>query len=416
MAGTVSRKPDPRALGELLRSCVQCGLCLPTCATWAATGNEVLSPRGRLVLMQEILADPGAPITPETLQSFDQCIGCRACEAACPSGVPFSLFEHGKELAMQARQAGTLTVEPPAVPGWLLRRLDRVPVLRTLRSLSRLAVGPRLSRLAAGMPSVPERDDDLIGLLERLAGGGGFRPSAAVAGDETTGIAIDFFTGCANAGLLPATSRRLIDLLRRCGCEVRIPNRQACCGALAAHTGRGRDREDLHLRNERAFIHPEAGRWLVVEAAGCGVELKEEYDLGRTEVLDATEALVKLPLPPMRPLPLKVAYHAACHLEHAQGVMDPPRELLRRIPELDLVEPEDAALCCGSGGVWSLEHPDLAAEIGARKARTLAATGARIIVTTNPGCLGQIRGSLTALGLDIPILPLTDLLWYACRP
>ncbi len=424
MAAAVSGRPDPRALGELLRSCVQCGLCLPSCATWAVTGNEVLSPRGRLVLMRRLLADPGAAAEPEILQSFDQCIGCRACETACPSGVPFSLFEYGKELADGARRSGVMAVERAAVPGWLLRRLDRVPLLRALRVLAPLAPGPKLRELAAGLPVSPGSDDDLVTLLDGLTGGGRSARSPAAETPQDAGITVDFFSGCAGAGLLPGTSRRLIDLLRGCGCRVRIPAGQECCGALAAHTGRDRRRQVLHERNTAAFVPPpygagksapQAARWIVVEAAGCGVELKEQYDFADAKVLDATEALARLDLPRPHPLPLRVAYHAACHLEHGQRVGAAPRELLRRVPELELVEPEEAALCCGSGGVWSLEHPRLAGEIGERKARALLATGARLIVTTNPGCLGQIRGALAALGADLPVLPLTDLLWYACR-
>ncbi len=410
----MTRRPDPRELASLLRSCVQCGLCLPTCATWNATGNEVLSPRGRLVLMQRLLAAGEKTPGPETLQSFDLCIGCRACETACPSGVPFSLFEHGRELARKFHGSGTLSTEQPEVPGWLLKRLDRAPVLRALKSLSKFAVGPRLSRLAAGVPTAPRRDEQLTALLDGLGGVRESRPPHDRAAGDAAAADIDFFTGCANAGLLPDTSRRLIDLLRRCGCRVHIPTGQACCGALAGHSGRENDRAVLHQRNEQAFVPLRSERWIVVEAAGCGLELKEQMNSGQAEVLDATEALARLVLPPPEPVRLRVAYHAACHLEHGQKISAAPRDLLRAIPELELLEPEDPAICCGSGGVWSLEHPVLAAEVGAQKARQLIATGAQLIVTTNPGCLGQIKGSLAAEGASIPILPLTDLLWYAC--
>ncbi len=409
----------PAVLGELkqlLRSCVQCGLCLPTCATWAATGNEVLSPRGRLVLMESLLAEGGKALDPGDLQAFDQCIGCRACETACPSGVPFSLFEYGKMLAAKSRRAGSLPHERLSVPNWLLHRLDRPAVLRVLKALAPLAVAapPSVARLAQSLPTAPERDQDLMALLARLTGGGGVGPARFPRPTQDDGIEVSFFSGCANAGLMPGTSRRLAELLCGCGCLVRIPAAQGCCGALAAHTGRYSDRKRLHDQNRRAFGGNASRPWIVVEAAGCGAELKEQMDFGGAEILDATEALGRLILPTMRSVPLKVVYHAACHLEHGQQVREQPRALLRGIPGLELVEPEDAALCCGSGGVWSLEHPDLAAEIGRQKARALLDTGAQLIVTTNPGCLGQIRGALAALGEELPIIPLSDLIWYAC--
>lgn len=399
---------------------MECGLCLPTCATWAATGNEVLSPRGRLVLMQDLL-EPTGGADPGALESFDRCIGCRACETACPSGVPFSLFEFGKELAAVARSSGTLKVDDPAVPSWLVERLDRKPVLRTLAALRPLAVGPRLGRLASSMPTAPGDAAELVRLLDGLIGPRQERsPRPAGMGSAThvsgaADVTLAFFNGCTGSSLMRATSRRLVDLLRSSGAAVRIPRGQDCCGALAGHTGRPADRMRLHARNGRAFAGQSESDWVVVEAAGCGLELKESGDLGCAAVLDATEALARLNLPALRPVPLKVAYHAACHLEHGQGVVGPPRELLRRIPALELVEPADPELCCGSGGVWSLQHPELAADIGLRKVQALLATGAQLVVTTNSGCLGQITSAVAALGAELPILPLSDLLWYAAQ-
>ncbi|NCQ34109.1 (Fe-S)-binding protein, partial [bacterium] len=369
-------------------------------------------------LMQDLL-EPTGDGDPGALESFDRCIGCRACETACPSGVPFSLFEFGKELAAAARRKGAMPVDDPAVPSWLVGRLDRKPVLRALGALRPLAVGPRLRRLASSLPSAPGDDAELARLLDRLIGSrqeGAPRPAdrdSATHAHGTGDVAIAFFTGCTGPSLMGATSRRLVDLLRHSGAAVRIPRGQDCCGALAGHTGRPQDREKLHARNGRAFAVQSKCDWIVVEAAGCGLELKGSGDFGPAAVLDATEALARLDLPALRPVPLKVAYHAACHLEHGQGVVGPPRELLRRIPALELVEPADPELCCGSGGVWSLEHPDLAADIGLRKAEALLGTGAQLVVTTNPGCLGQITSAVAALGAELPILPLSDLVWYA---
>lgn len=411
---TLSREVD-----GLLRRCVQCGLCLPHCATWLATGSEVQSPRGRLVLLGEALRD-GAPDR-SFLEAFDQCIGCRACATACPSGVPFALLERGQALA-----AAGLPAPSAAVPGPLLRRLDRVPLLRVLRGVAavgravagalagrrwrRRLDGWPLVRLLGTVPSAPAADAALVAQLDRLSGCGGSwrRPAPAPVRGE-----LAFFRGCANRGLLPDTSRRLLDLCAAAGFATVAPAGQDCCGALAAHGGRPGRTAWLHRRNRAAFAALPAAVPVLAEAAGCALELAGLDAAWAARVVDPTQLLATAPLPPLARLPLRVAVHDPCHARHGRGVVAPPRELLRRIPGLTVVEPDEAEVCCGSGGAWGLRHPDLAAELGLRKARVLAATGADLVVTTNPGCLGQIADGLALGAPDLPILPLTDLLWYA---
>lgn len=420
-------------LDELLRRCVECGLCLPHCATWLATGSEVQSPRGRLTLLGEALSRQRDEAPRAFLEAFDLCIGCRACEAACPSGVPFTLLEKGQELARTRLPGGTT---PFPLPG-LARQLDRPGFLRLIRRLGRparsvfelalgrgwrrkLDTGPAggLARLLGSVPWSESSDQRLRRQLEAMCrDGGGARPAAeaAPAGGPERAPAVAFFTGCANQALLPATSRRLLELLTGAGCQVETVPGQDCCGALASHTGRPGRAAALRRRNRQAFAGL-AGQdvAILVEAAGCGLEFRDRYPEDfAARVTDAAVLLDSLALPPLGPVPLKVAYHDPCHARHGQGIVDEPRRLLRRIPALHLVEPLEAEVCCGSGGAWGLNHPELSADLGRRKAANLAATGADLIVTSNPGCLGQIRDGLAFEAPDLPIMPLTDLLWFA---
>ncbi|MCP4574422.1 MAG: (Fe-S)-binding protein [bacterium] len=403
-------------LEDLLRRCVECGLCLPHCATWLATGNEVQSPRGRLLLLGDVL-DQASP-DPAALSALDQCIGCRACEEACPSGVPFSLLERGQQRAAAA-------APEPALPGPVLRRLDRPGFLAALRPLANTGQDmlahlagrtwrDRLARIAAvqvlgTVPRGPGSDQSLVALLDRLTGNSGPWQAPRPAPEPDAGP-LGFFAGCANRGLLPDTSRRLRGLLEAAGFQITVPGNQDCCGALAAHTGRPGRAARLRRRNRRAFAG--AGR-IVVEAAGCGLELQSRADGPEAEAVDAVVVLAGADLPPLATLGLAVAVHDPCHARHGQGIVDEPRDLLRSIPGVRVLEPDEAEVCCGAGGAWGLRYPHLSEELGRRKARLLAATGADLIVTSNPGCLGRIADGLARESVEPPILPLTDLLWYA---
>ncbi len=434
-------------LASLLRSCVQCGQCLPHCATWLATGNEVQSPRGRLLLLEEVLntEDPDSDIPLAFLKAFDQCIGCRACETACPSGVPFSLLKYGQELAGKLAIKGHPEMPQPAVPGFVLRRLDSPSTLRFLRrgvlaakAIFSLVFGRRwrsrldhsqvgmgkLVRLLGSLPTAPETEEELFDLLDNLIAhrSAEAEPVEAVESDASSGIStkvstnprLAFFQGCANQSLLPGSSLRLVKLLRSAGCQVGIPPKQNCCGALAAHTGRPDQAAALHQSNREAFAQEfESGSLLVVEAAGCGLELIEGLGEYGSKVIDAVDLLSELTLPPLGNVPLKVAVHDPCHARHGQKIFPQPREVLSRIPGVVLVEAPEAEVCCGSGGAWGLRYPGISEQLARRKAENFLATGADLVVTSNPGCLGQIADGLSLIAPDLPILPLTDLLFYA---
>ncbi len=425
-------------LQELLRTCVQCGLCLPHCATWLGTGNEAHSPRGRLVLLEDWLS--GGARDPESeagfLAAWDQCIGCRACETACPSGVPFDLLEYGQRLAQNSGQSAA-----GVLPGVLADRLDRRSYLRPLGSVSRMAVRllkkafgehwrkrlgcgaapiARWARLLGTLPRSPGRDAVLLDLIARLesqsAQDPGLSPLPAMPPVESMSPpAIAFFRGCANDALLPDTSRRIIQLLHAAGCEVRFPEPQDCCGAWASHRGRPERATQLQETNRRAFGDLRSGELVLVEAAGCGLEWKQTQPQWADRVIDSVVLVSKIPLPDLGRIQLKVVVHDPCHARHGQGIQVEPRQVLDRIPGIKRLEADEADVCCGSGGNWSLRYPELSQSLGRRKAAILAATGADLVVTSNPGCLGQIADGLALEAPELPILPLTDLLWVAYR-
>jgi glycolate oxidase iron-sulfur subunit len=431
-------------LEDLLRQCVQCGLCLPHCGTWLASGDEVQSPRGRLLLMREMARPSGSVVedVPDAfLRAFDQCIGCRACETACPSGVPFALLKQGQQWATQV-PPHSIGLPQPEIPGPVLRRLDRRGFLvaldrigsaarRFLRFLAgrywrrRLEGAPagadRIARLLGSLPCSPRSGADLCRLLDRLCGiapadrGRMAEPAALAAPDSSaTGPRVAFFRGCASEGLLAGTSRRLRELLTVSGCRLAQPGDQDCCGALAAHTGRPGRAAHLRRRNRQAFDpFLDDDTVIVVEAAGCGHELKNFGEDFQSVVTDAVVLLANLELPEMGEVPLKVVYHDPCHARHGQGIVDEPRQLLAAIPGLTMVEASEPEVCCGSGGAWGLRYPEMSRSLGRRKAEDLAATGADLVVTSNPGCLGQIADGLALVAPELLILPLTDLLWYA---
>jgi len=409
-----------RRLDELLDSCVQCGLCLPHCATYLATGSETQSPRGRLVLLDGLVRGDAEPDA-STLEAFDLCLGCRACETACPSGIDPGLLQAARDAARRDQQPLTVLgvrLRPELMP--LLRRAGNAgeAVVSTLagsgwrRRLDGTAAAP-LARMLGSRPVAPSRNEALIRRLDALTGLRTTVASQAPAPASTPTVTL--FRGCANDGLLPAVQARLLGLLAAAGVGVEVPDAQTCCGALETHTGDSVAAADRRRRNADALADSVARTGvLLVEAAGCGLELKDAGTVAPDRVVDAVVLLDGLSLPPRRRLDLKVAYHDPCHARHGQGIVDQPRRLLCSIPGVQVLEPDEADVCCGSGGGYALAHSTLSEVMGRRKARHLSATGADLVVTANPGCLGQIHDALAVEGSDVGILPLTDLLWYAC--
>jgi glycolate oxidase iron-sulfur subunit len=401
--------PDAALVGD----CVHCGFCLPSCPTYLLWGEEMDSPRGRIHLMKTGLE--GEPMSGSMVGHFDACLGCMACVSSCPSGVQydklltdtraqverrhernrgdallrnaiFALFPYPKRLRLLR---GPLALYQRTGLGRLLRRsglLDRLsPTLQVMESLA-----PRLTR----RERLPER----------------------VPASGTRRAVVGMLTGCVQDAFFPDVNAATARVLAAEGCEVVIPRGQGCCGALSQHMGR----EDESVAFARATIDAfdAAGvEHVVVNAAGCGSAMKEYAHVLRDEpdyasrassfverMRDFSEFLVELgPVAPRHRLDVTVAYHDACHLGHAQGIRNQPRELLRAVPGLELKEIVEPDICCGSAGVYNLLHPEPATELGDRKAAGVLATGATVLVTANPGCLMQIASAVQRQGADIAL-------------
>jgi len=426
-------------LDSLLRTCIQCGLCLPHCATYLVTDNEAQSPRGRLLLLGEVLNGRATLDNVDIANALGTCLGCHACTAVCPSGISNELLAHARDLA-----ADHLPSSNAVLIGFLESR-SKLGVLGHLvdnvRSALTVFAGPdwrrrlddcntplhQIGRMLGSCPTAIQTNAELIELLDGLtdlpslpavdavqsSGPGNSDSSDCSANQCANGATVAFFKGCANAALLSGTSNRLIELLRAANCNVITPMAQECCGALATHTNRHGRAHELQQLNTSVFSEIGPFEYLVTEAAGCGLQLSEYPDEIAETVCDATVLLNDLTLPRFAEVPLQVVVLDPCHAQHGQGISAQPRHLLACIPGLSILEAEETTVCCGSGGTYSLRHPELSVAMGRRKARLLAVTGADLVVTNNPGCLGQVADGLALECPQLPIVPLTDLLWYA---
>lgn len=421
---------------DIMQRCIRCGLCLPTCPTYVETLSETSSPRGRIRLIQSVAEGQLDLTSAGFVEQMYQCLDCRACEAACPSGVEYGqLVETARTQIERARE--------PERPAW--QRLGRAALFGGLfGDARRFRLGSGLLRLY--QRSGARRVARASGALGRL----GMRDLEALLPDlpaqfiepwgqvyppmhgVTRRGRVALFAGCIMGTAFAETDRATIRVLTANGFEVVTPMAQECCGALTVHAGAMERARVLARRNIAAFERS-AAEYVVVNAAGCGATLKEYNRLLADDVewaeravafaarvRDLTELLGMLQAEGalntrFAPLPLRVTYQDACHLAQAQRISQQPRRLLRAIPGLELVEMEDAALCCGSAGIYNVTRPAMAARLGARKAEQIAATSAQMVVTANPGCYMQLRASLRQTGVAIHVMHIADLLDAAYR-
>jgi glycolate oxidase iron-sulfur subunit len=410
---------------ELIKDCVHCGFCLPSCPTYVLWGEEMDSPRGRIQLMKTGLE--GEPLSESMVGHFDACLGCMACVPACPSGV-----QYGTLIADTRAQVERRYERPRRdrllrnVIFWLFPYPRRLRALRgplALYQRSGLSRWLRRTGLLDRLPPTLRVMESLIPTLTRRRE----LPERVPALGQRRAV-VGMLTGCVQDAFFPEVNAATARVLAAEGCDVVIPRGQGCCGALSQHSGR----EDEAISFARSLIDcfDAAGvDYVVVNAAGCGSAMKDYAHLlrddsgyaGRAEAFvartrDISELLVELgPVAPRHPLNVTIAYHDACHLGHAQGVRSQPRELLRGIPGLTLAEIAEADLCCGSAGIYNLLHPEPATELGERKARNVLATGAALLVTANPGCLMQIAASTQRLGKQLRMAHLVTVLDAAIR-
>ncbi len=398
-------------MAEAVSACVHCGFCLPACPTYVELGEEMDSPRGRIVLMKEVLE--GNLDLEEALGHIDPCLGCMSCVTACPSGVEYGeLLMPFRELAEGSRRRSGFD------------RFWRGLMLDSLASPSRLRWMLRLGRMATPLRGLlrallPARLTAPLDLLPRSADRAEVRFGTFPAvGERRARVAL--LAGCAQQVLAPRIHRATIEVLTRCGVEVVVPGEEACCGSLAFHAGDARRARASAgalvriFRPEGLLADVDA---VLTNAAGCGSGLREygllfagrpEEEAARTlaaKVRDVSTFLATLEseAPPPLPEPLRVVYHDACHLAHAQRERTAPRRLLARVPNLTLVEPGDWQICCGSAGIYNLEEPELAARLGRRKAETLLEGEPDVIATGNIGCQTQIESHLRRLGSGVPV-------------
>jgi glycolate oxidase iron-sulfur subunit len=390
---------------EKLSTCVHCGLCLASCPTYVELGTEADSPRGRIHLMRA-LEDGAMEATPEVIRHLDLCLGCRACETACPSGVPYG------ELIEAARPF--VEAHRPRAGRWWRRLLAttltsgvRRAAFAPLRAIARL---PGLARVARAF------DATMFAYAAALPRGWVPRlPAVLEPAGRARGTAV-LLTGCVADTLFAATNRATALLLRHAGVRVLVPSAQGCCGALALHLGAGDRARALAGATVRALAEVRAD-WLVTNAAGCGAMLREYGQVvegGETvasRARDALGLLAELGLPSAdRALEATVAVHDPCHLAHGQGIRAEVRQLLATIPGVRLAELEESDMCCGSAGTYNLTEPAMARRLLLRKLRRIAASGAGVVAAANPGCLMQIRAGAILRGLPLRVEHPIDLL------
>jgi len=397
---------------DLIDVCVHCGFCLPTCPTYVLGNEEMDSPRGRIVLMNVALNEADE-LSDSMVTHWDRCLGCMACVTACPSGVQYDkLIEatrpqvernHRRPLAERAFRRGVFeafthpgrmrALVPLAVAAQRLGlkertdgRLERFPKLRVLRDLT-----PDV-RLDASVARLPE--------VTRARGERRAR--------------VGMLLGCVQRVFFHDVNAATVRVLAAERFEVFAPRRVRCCGALMLHSGEEPGALELAKKMIEAF---EDCDYVAVNAAGCGSSMKdyghvladddqwaERAERFSDKVRDVSELLTESdPVATRHPVPLKVAYHDACHLAHAQGVRSQPRKLLGGIPELEVVEPAEWEICCGSAGIYNLLHPEAGSELGRRKAENLLATDADVIAAGNPGCTLQIAAYLREKGRPLPV-------------
>lgn len=405
---------------SLIDACVHCGFCLPTCPSYRVIGKENDSPRGRIYLMDAINKGE-APLSEVSMQHFDSCLGCLACTTACPSGVQYDkLISNVRSQVSRNAQRSlpqkairqlifTLFPYPDRIrllltPLALYQKLGFSKLVQSSGLLKRLS--PNLAAMESLLPPVTPRcfSDNLPELIPAK-------------GEKR--YRVGMILGCVQRVFFSGVNEATANVLSANGCEIVVPKSQGCCSALPEHQGEDHQALDLARQMIDSF-EDTAVDYVIINAAGCGHTLKEygamlagdpnyaqKAKAFAAKVRDVQEFLVEVGLTvalhPLQKEPLVTVYQDACHLLHGQKISRQPRELLEQIPGLTLREPLDAALCCGSAGVYNMLQPDVAEELGDMKARNLVNTGATLIASSNPGCSLQIAQALENQGQTIAL-------------
>lgn len=416
---------------QSIDSCVHCGFCLDTCPSYRVLGSEMDSPRGRIYLMDAI-AKGEAEINAATVQHFDSCLGCLACTSACPSGVPYDELLGAMRSQIERNYTRPLG---DRLFRWLIFNLFPYPLRLKLllpllwfyqnsglqwlvRQLGLLKFSSRLEAMELILPQV-----NLQHLNQTL-------PSVIPAQGKRR-YRVGLILGCVQRLFFSPVNEATARVLAANGCDLIIPNSQGCCGALPAHQGQNDQAQAIARQMIDSFATQELD-YIIINAAGCGHTLKAYGQLLKddpqyaqkaidfaTKVRDAQEFLAEVgltvPLNPLTDETFPIVYQDACHLLHGQKIEHQPRELLQRIPHVELREAEEKNLCCGSAGVFNLLQPEIAAELGDKKAKNLAKTGAHAIVSPNPGCSLQIQKHLQQQNQTLALFHPMELLDFSIR-
>jgi len=405
--------PGIARANEILRSCVHCGFCTATCPTYQVLGDELDSPRGRIYLIKDML-EAGRPADEKTVKHLDRCLSCLACMTTCPSGVHYMhLIDHARAhvektyrrpLMDRALRAVLARVIP--YPGRFRLALLGAKIARPLAwAIPDARLKAMLAMAPATIPPVSRNDDPQVFPAE---------------GEQRMRVAL--LTGCAQKALDTGINDATIRLLRRLGCEVVVAKGQGCCGALTHHMGKEALAHASAAANIRVWMAEKRAGGLdaiVINTSGCGTTVKDYGHMFRNDPLaedaaevaglakDISEVLTRIGLPEVAAKGLRVAYHAACSLQHGQQIKSAPKDLLKRVG-FEVVEPADSHLCCGSAGTYNLLQPEISQELKRRKVATLEAKTPQVIAAGNIGCMMQI-GSGTA----IPVVHTVELLDWA---
>ncbi|HXC78746.1 MAG TPA: (Fe-S)-binding protein [Candidatus Acidoferrum sp.] len=379
-----------------LATCVHCGLCLDACPTFRATGLETESPRGRIQLMTEWKRGT-LPFTEEQARHIDLCLGCRTCEAVCPSGVPYGRI-------IEAGRAEVEHIRRPSSKRWLARTALRQVVghptrLRIAGSMTRAAQTVGLTRIARVGRQLPPLEAP-------------FRAprTGTVPAIGPRRYRVAFLVGCVMPILYPRSHDAAVRLLQLAGCEVWFPEGERCCGALLAHNGDLEGAARLREANMRIYGRDQFDA-LVVDSAGCGSHLKDFYPELNGRVKDLTEWLGEVGLPPAeREVKVRVTYQDACHLAHAQRIRKPPRDLIRALPGIEFVEMRHPEICCGAAGLYSTLEPSMSTTILREKTDDVLSTRATVVVTANPGCQMQLSTGIRSRGSSMHVEHIAELL------
>ncbi len=422
---TVASKHDAGIDYELFLDCVHCGLCTSACPTYVELGDENDSPRGRIYLMRAV-TDGRIELDESVQKHLDLCLDCRACESACPSGVQYGKLIEPFRLHMQ--KTGTKPDNLSWLQKFMLYRFT--PYAGRMR----LALAPARFAQWTGLDwmmkklgmtyLMPPSLRQMHAMLPPLKAHYGSMPEFLPAeGPRRARVAL--FTGCAADAFFPETNLATALVLQKNGCDVWIPRKQACCGALHYHAALDEPAKQFARANCETFLPDDSALdAIIVNAAGCGAMLKdyghlfhdtpehEKAALFARKVKDISEFLIELgPIKPTHPLKLKATYHDACHLCHGQQIRKQPRQLLEMIPELQLVPLNESEICCGAAGSYNLTQPEMAERLGERKAKNVLDTGADAVFSGNVGCLIQLGRYLREKKPNLLIAHPIDALW-----